>query len=665
MLEIFGGALVDELVGIGREKLIKVFEEEPLRKAWSAACKNVVESYTADAIARGGSDSFQPTALDRRMSNYAERISLPLPEEILRVLLEGWRERKHALSKDEASPFFAANENEITAVLTTVANRFFIEVAQIPKYRDPVLVLNAIPESPSSREEDRRILLRILAEVSAGQAAGIEPSQSVQERHTIKEAITSRNPERRRAAYLACGNTYMARATHELEKELRLISPALDHFQQAADEFADTLFEGDLLNAEGKVEEAIQYYEKAHELKPSDGFGTVALANALMDRAMTPRSDGSDWKPGKDQWVASVDRVENILLPFLEAGNTPSNPAYLPALWAHAHLWYHSAEARIPNAVETSTNSLLRADLASPNHPVTLRLLGRNFYRFTREPDCAEPYFRRAIDADPGDIRQKFYYGLYLTDRPNRDADAAASFEQCLDINPDDPHVLEAFAFLLSKRPSNVARAELMWKHALRVSPNHALGWERYGRFLTSLPDGMARAEDIYRKGLANRANDAKLWAAYAILLERQPGRESDAIAAYDKALALAPASVEAKVRAVMHKIVAGTFANPEQVGMWILNEGITSNNPQLLVAGAWLGVLYATSEEQLRALTLLKSLCEHFGESMGFIRQPRSTAQSVAAGNQFGAWLDPLSKVISGELPLSSLDVWEAWTTA
>jgi tetratricopeptide (TPR) repeat protein len=249
--------------------------------------------------------------------------------------------------------------------------------------------------------------------------------------------------------------------------------------------------------------------------------------------------------------------------------------------------------------------------------------------------------------------------------RPNRDADAAAVFEQCLDINPDDPHVLEAFAFLLSKQPSDVARAELMWKHALRVSPKHALGWERYGRFLASLPDGMARAEDIYRKGLANRANDAKLWAAYAILLERQPGRESDAIAAYDKALVLAPASVEAKVRAVMHKIVAGTFANPEQVGMWLLNEGITGNDPQLYVAGGWLGVLYATSEEQSQALTLLKSLREHFGESMGFIRQPRSIAQSVAAGNQFATWLDPLSKVISGELPLSSLDGWEAWTTA
>ena len=539
MLEI-GAALVGELVGIGREKLTKLFEEEPLQNAWSCACKNVLNSYTASALARGGSNSLQPPTLDSGITAYAQKISFPSPEEILQLLLTGWRERKQALPIGEASPFFAADESEVAPVLTKIANRFFIEVAQIPKYRDPVLVLNAIQDSPSSREEDRRILWRILAEVTAGKAAGIEPSQNIQEHRTIKEATISRDPERRRVAYLASGNTYMARATHELVKELRLMSLALDQSQQAADKFADTLFEGDLLDAEGKTEDALRCYEKAHEMERSDGFGAVALANALMDRAMSPQADGSQWRPGQEEWTASVDRVGRVLLPVLEAGNTPSNPAYLPAVWAHAHLWYHCAEANIPNAVEISTNSLMRADLASPNHPVTLRLLGRNFYRFTKEPDSAEPYFRRAIDADSGDIRQSFYYGLYLTDRPHRDADAAAVFEQCLDINPDDPNVLEAYAFLLSKQPSDAARAELMWKHALRVSPKHALGWERYGKFLASLPDGMARAEDIYKKGLSNRPNDAKLSAAYAILLERQSGRENDAIAAYDKALALA-----------------------------------------------------------------------------------------------------------------------------
>jgi hypothetical protein len=150
MFDIIGGALVGELVGLGRKKLAKLSEEEPLQKAWSDACKSVVE-YTADAIERGGSDSFQPPALDRRMNDYADLFSLPRPDEILRMLLEGWRERKQALSSGHASPFFSAEESEVNPILTKLANRFFIEVAQIPKYRDPLLVWAALHMSPISQ----------------------------------------------------------------------------------------------------------------------------------------------------------------------------------------------------------------------------------------------------------------------------------------------------------------------------------------------------------------------------------------------------------------------------------------------------------------------------------------------------------------------------------
>jgi tetratricopeptide (TPR) repeat protein len=190
------------------------------------------------------------------------------------------------------------------------------------------------------------------------------------------------------------------------------------------------------------------------------------------------------------------------------------------------------------------------------------------------------------------------------------------------------------------------------------------VGWERYGRFLASLPGEESRAEEVYRKGLANRPNDARLWAGYAVLLERQRGRENDAITAYDRVLILSPGSIELKVRSVMHKIVAGVFVNPEQTGLWFVNEAVTSNDPKLFVAGGWLGFLFAKLGEQEEALTLLKSLREHFGEPMGFIRQPRIIAQAVAAGHKFATWLDPLSQVIAGELPLSSLERWDAWTT-
>jgi len=522
-----------------------------------------------------------------------------------------------------------------------------------------------VKEVLKRQTEDRALILQILANQRAQQVAGVTLKPSLENRRLIEDARTSRDPERRRAAYLASGNVDKARATHELVRGLRQVHPRLDRLQRVNDEFSDSMFEGDLLSAEGKREEAILFYERAVALKASDGFAIVALASAMMDRAMTTAADGQRWNVGGDRFAESMRRVGNILIPLLEAGNTPSNPAYLPAVWAHAHLWFILARYGVANAIEESTRALMRADEAAPNDPLTLRLLGRNFYMFSRDPGRAEPYFKRAIDADPGDITQMLAYALYLTGQTERTDDATAVFERCLDIDPDDPDVLEAFAFLLSRQPTNVARAELMWEHALRVSPGHAVGWGRYGGFLSSLPAGEYRAEEVYKRGLANRPNDLDLWLAYAILLERQPGRENDAIDTFDRALVLWPNSVEVKARSVMHKIVAGVFVNPEQAGPWFVNEAVRSKHPQLLVAGRWLGFLYAKLGDQEEALAQLKSLREHFGKSMWFIPQPRSIAQAVAAGHKFATWLNPLARVIGGELPLSSLERWEAWTVA
>lgn len=563
------------------------------------------------------------------------------------------------------------------------------------------------------QEEDHLVSLRILAEVKARNAAGISSELSAIDQQALREALTSRDPQRRRAAYLTSGNVYMARATHELVKELRLLRPALDSFQKASDEFTDALFEGNLLWSEGKREESIEFYERAHTLRPSDGFAAVALANAVLDLALTAAPDGGDWNPGEDTWTTWVHRSQTIIVPFLEAGYQASNPAFLSAVWAHAHLWYHYAisggvdalkKARNNTIVEAllwkaddcvegdlarvrpfgedwrlndetfrqgglhavaaeiSTNSLVRADMASPNHPVTLRLLGRNISEFARDKKVAERYFKRAIEADPGDIRQRFYYALYLSSLTGRDGGAAAVFEECLDIDPDDPQTLEAFAFLLSREPINIDRAELMWKHALRIAPKHPVGWQRYGNFLASLQDAAARAEEVYKKGLANRPNDAELWARYAILLERQPGREADAIAAYDKVGVLHPGWIDAGIRSWMHKIVAGAVANPERIGLWLLNEGETRRDRKLFIAGAWLGLLYAKPDEQIQALKLIKSASEYFGEAMRFLHQPRNIAQAVAAEHQFADWLESILKVVCGESPLSLLEGWTVW---
>lgn len=308
---------------------------------------------------------------------------------------------------------------------------------------------------------------------------------------------------------------------------------------------------------------------------------------------------------------------------------------------------------------------LVTAEQVEPSNPVTLRLLGRNFHKFTNAPSQrAETYFKRAIDADRDDIKQKFYYALFLTES-SRDSDAATVFEQCLDMGPDDPHVLEAFAYLLSRDPASQAQAELLWRHALRIWPKHAVGWKRYGRFLASIPGAPSRAEKVFQDGLMNRPNDAGLWCEYAVLLEEQPGREKDAIAAYEKVLVLSPNAVEPNVRLVMNKILAGVFDQPDTAGLAVVNLGLSRNDTRMIIAGGWLGVLYSSGETQSEALSLLKTLKEDFGKPLEFLIQSKAINLAKAPGNKFASWLDSLCQVIAGELPLTALDGWDAWEAA
>lgn len=505
----------------------------------------------------------------------------------------------------------------------------------------------------------------LLTIVGALKAAGMTPNRAM--RDEIAAALTSSDPERRREAYFAQNILNMARATHDLVLDERELRTDKDQFQLADDQFADSMFEGNLLRAEGKLDDAIAAFERAIAAKPSDGLAVVALANALMDRGLTPTADGGKWDADRDTWGSSLHRAGEILLPILEAGYSKSNPAFIPATWSYAHLWFHLANSGVSTKEATvrSTQALLTADEVDPNNPTTLKLLGRNFHLLTREPSQdAETFFKRAIEADPSDVKQRLWYGLYLTDL-GRDVEAAAVFKEALAVSPDHPDVLEAFAFLLSRQSASKARAELLWRHALRVAPSHAGAWKRYGRFLAMQPDSAARAEYVFKQGLVNRPNDGPLWCEYAVLLEHLPGRETDAVSAYNRVLSLVPDAVEPRVRSVMHGIVAGTVADPKEAGIALVNEGMERKDAALVISGAWLGVLFDKDEQQAGAMTLLKSLKEHFGDSLQFLRQERTIQKAVASGNRYATWLDPLCGVMTGELEPDALNAWEEWTAA
>lgn len=591
-----------------------------------------------------------------------------------------WNAEQTALIKAYVEATSATSEASFQAI-ESLRSRF---VESLPILASVQIKLDAVhaaidlgfKSQSQHRDEDRADLQRILGIVQALQAASLRPSLTDSDTRKVEEAIRSPDPELRRSAYLSRKIVNMARATHELVLDMRRATPAASPVQQANEQFRDKKFEGDLLRAEGNLAAAVDAYEGALAIDPMDGFATAALANALVDLALRHRPDGGHWIDNRNAFGVSMDRAGRLILPFMDDRCGASIDARVATIWAFSRIWFEFAQRNLGGTVasQQSTDALKKAESLNPRDPITLRLLGRNAHLLLKDRVLAEEYFKRAVSVDSAGVDSKFFYALFLAEVGGREPEAEQMFELCLLAEPDDPNVLEAFAFFLSGRPKRETRAELLWKHSLRVFPQHPVGWLHYGRFLSKRAESAIQAkqadagvlagiaEDTLKSGLSHRPNDGRLWCEYSVLLEHIKGREGDAIAAYEKALAWQPDADEPYVRLAMLRILVGSMPEPTTVGLQIMNEGMKRQNPRLVIAGAWLGLLFGHNEDRIGALELLKSMKHTFGEEMQFIIQSRVISHAIAAGNPYGPWLTNLADVIGGVLPLSALSGWGDW---
>ncbi|MEZ5711017.1 MAG: hypothetical protein R3E02_16705 [Blastomonas sp.] len=542
--------------------------------------------------------------------------------------------------------------------------------AEVAKVREGIVDLL------EGQAAQQAIMQRILSEVQALQAANLRPNLSDTDVRKIDEAIKSSDPEVRRSAYLSRKIVNMARANHELVLDMRKSAPATCSKQQEEERFRDKKFEGDLLRAEGELASAVDAYETALAIKPKDGYTCAALANTLIDMALRHRPDGNHWIRGRDEFGDVLEKAGKLVLPFMDDGCDATVSGRVAAIRAFSHIWFEIAHRGLaaPDAGQQSTDALEKADSIDPNNPTTLRLIGRNVHLLLKDQSKAEEYFKRAISVDIEGVDTRFFYALFLTEQVGRECEAKEMFESCLLIEPDDPYVLEAFANFLSQWPAQEQRAERLWKHSVRVHPGHPVGWLHYGRFLSKRAEqaiqkqgldaaGQCKtAEDTFKQGLQHRPNDGRIWCEYAVLLEHLKGRESDAILAYEKALAWQPESVEPYVRLHMLKIIGGISKDQDAIGVKIMNDGLQKREPRLVVSGAWISLLFGAIHDQTGALALLKSMQGHFGDELQFLIQSRVIAYAVDAGNFHGPWLSKLADVIGGLLPLSALDDWPEW---
>jgi hypothetical protein len=83
-----------------------------------------------------------------RLQELFENMKFPSEIRLKEMLMDSWRKRKQQLKPSERGEFFKISEDEASHILGRIATLLFVECAQIPELRDPLLVMAHL-EMPS------------------------------------------------------------------------------------------------------------------------------------------------------------------------------------------------------------------------------------------------------------------------------------------------------------------------------------------------------------------------------------------------------------------------------------------------------------------------------------------------------------------------------------
>jgi tetratricopeptide (TPR) repeat protein len=182
------------------------------------------------------------------------------------------------------------------------------------------------------------------------------------------------------------------------------------------------------------------------------------------------------------------------------------------------------------------------------NRGSALQALGRR--------SAAVESFDRAVAANPRHVASLVNRGALLMGM-RKLPEALASLERAAEISPDLPqvHTNRSQALVdLERFDEALAAAD----RALELNPRLAKGWTRRGDALFGL-DRYEEALESYRSALEHGSGEYG-WIGAAQAL-RSMGRSTEAVEAFDRAVAAAPASTMARYLRALAKFAAGDFA--------------------------------------------------------------------------------------------------------
>ena len=221
-------------------------------------------------------------------------------------------------------------------------------------------------------------------------------------------------------------------------------------------------------------------------------------------------------------------------------------PANDYVLESYAIYWHEQGE---PDEAEKYYKRAVEAN------PQNARNLG-NYALFLElqrnDYDKAEEYYWRAVEADPKNAKQLGNYANFLCDQRKDYVRAEEYYQRSVEAGPQNATQLGNYAVFLEEQQKDYDKAEEYYRRAVEADPKHANNLGNYADFLWKQRKDYNKAEEYYRRAVKANPKDATNLGNYAVFLKNQ---RKD----YDKAEEYYRRAVEADPK---HANNLGNYAN-------------------------------------------------------------------------------------------------------
>jgi tetratricopeptide (TPR) repeat protein len=287
---------------------------------------------------------------------------------------------------------------------------------------------------------------------------------------------------------------------------------------------------GYLLNASGRVPEAIAQFEKALRLDPKYIDAHNNLGSALQDL------------PG---------RLDDAIAHYREALRL--KPDYPEVHWNLGNAWLH-----VPDHLNDAVAEYREALRYRPDFAEAHVGLGNAWMKLPGHQNDAIAEFQEALRLKPEYAEAHYSLGNVWLDTPGRLNDAVMRYQEAIRLKSDFAEAHSNLGNAFSAMPGRLNDAVAQYQEAIRLKPDLATAHFNLANAFSALPGRLNDAFAQYQEALRLRPDYAEARYNLGNALMNVPGRLNDVIAQYQQAVRLKPDYVEARVNLGNALYVAG-----------------------------------------------------------------------------------------------------------